>query len=275
MTNGYKIKEIATMFGLHPDTLRYYEEQGLVSPKREPNGYRSYSVQDICSLNIIHTLRRLEIPVSRISDYMQERTVYRTLTMLDEEEQLIEGRIAEFTRMRLEVQQRKLALYQTESIEIGIPKLITLPDRKCYRMESPQLFEQDVDVALRRLEQKRPELSRLMGIRQMGAVVDQAAVATGDYDHYSAVFFFGEQFTEWDSLLPGGLYAVILYQGAYQNLPAVMHKLVSFVEEQGYRSSGAPLELYHVDVHDTLLEEEYLTEVQLPVCARSTTTSNP
>ena len=34
MKDLYKIHEIAKLFGLHPDTLRYYEEKGLLHPER-------------------------------------------------------------------------------------------------------------------------------------------------------------------------------------------------------------------------------------------------
>ncbi|MFI9081768.1 MerR family transcriptional regulator [Streptomyces sioyaensis] len=37
-----KIGELARRTCVSPRTLRYYEEQGLLHPKREANGYRSY-----------------------------------------------------------------------------------------------------------------------------------------------------------------------------------------------------------------------------------------
>lgn len=59
MKDLYKIHEIAKLFGLHPDTLRYYEEKGLLHPERGENGYRMYTIQDICTLNIIRAQREL------------------------------------------------------------------------------------------------------------------------------------------------------------------------------------------------------------------------
>ena len=63
MKDLYKIHEIAKLFGLHPDTLRYYEEKGLLHPERGENGYRMYTIQDICTLNIIRAQRELGVPV--------------------------------------------------------------------------------------------------------------------------------------------------------------------------------------------------------------------
>lgn len=45
---GYKIGEVARMFGLPNDTLRYYESRGIITPKRdEESGYRYYDAWDM------------------------------------------------------------------------------------------------------------------------------------------------------------------------------------------------------------------------------------
>lgn len=50
----WTIKQAAAKTGLSADTLRYYEKEGFVSPKRHENGYRYYNEEDITILkNII------------------------------------------------------------------------------------------------------------------------------------------------------------------------------------------------------------------------------
>ncbi len=54
MRMGWTIKQVAAMTGLSADTLRYYDKEGVVSPKRSENGYRQYEDQDISFLkNVI------------------------------------------------------------------------------------------------------------------------------------------------------------------------------------------------------------------------------
>ena len=62
MKEYYKITEVARLYGLCTDTLRYYEEQGLLHPHRSETGYRLYSIDDICNLNVIRALRELDMP---------------------------------------------------------------------------------------------------------------------------------------------------------------------------------------------------------------------
>lgn len=54
----YRTSEVAQMMGLHPNTVRFYEEWGLITkPVREKNGYRIYTDADIRQLKIIRVLR--------------------------------------------------------------------------------------------------------------------------------------------------------------------------------------------------------------------------
>ena len=49
MKQFYQIHELAKLFDLCPDTLRYYEEKGLLHPVRGENRYRMYGIQDVCT----------------------------------------------------------------------------------------------------------------------------------------------------------------------------------------------------------------------------------
>ena len=95
MKQFYQIHELAKLFNLCPDTLRYYEEKGLLHPVRGENRYRMYGIQDVCTLNIIRALRELKIPTRAIRTYLERRSVGETLSLLDREEALLRRRMAE------------------------------------------------------------------------------------------------------------------------------------------------------------------------------------
>ena len=52
----YMISVAADLVGMHPQTLRLYENKGLVRPQRTPGGTRLYSEDDIDRLRIIQRL---------------------------------------------------------------------------------------------------------------------------------------------------------------------------------------------------------------------------
>jgi MerR family transcriptional regulator, heat shock protein HspR len=52
----YMISVAAELVGMHPQTLRIYENKGLVRPQRTPGGTRLYSEADVERLQIIQRL---------------------------------------------------------------------------------------------------------------------------------------------------------------------------------------------------------------------------
>ena len=60
------IKEIETLSGLPRANIRYYESEGLISPKRAENGYREYSQADVNVLLRVKLLRALGLRIDTI-----------------------------------------------------------------------------------------------------------------------------------------------------------------------------------------------------------------
>jgi MerR family transcriptional regulator, heat shock protein HspR len=52
----YMISVAADLVGMHPQTLRMYEQKGLVRPQRTPGGTRLYSEADVERLRIVQRL---------------------------------------------------------------------------------------------------------------------------------------------------------------------------------------------------------------------------
>ena len=52
----YMISVAADLAGMHPQTLRIYEQRGLIAPKRSPKNTRLYSAEDVERLRRIQEL---------------------------------------------------------------------------------------------------------------------------------------------------------------------------------------------------------------------------
>ena len=62
-----KINEVEARAGITKKNIRFYEAQGLLSPRRNPeNGYRDYSEEDVHILHRIRVLRKLGLPIEEI-----------------------------------------------------------------------------------------------------------------------------------------------------------------------------------------------------------------
>lgn len=60
--NTYKTAEIAYRFGIHPNTVRLYEELGLIPrPARRSNGYRVFTDYHVEQLRLARTALKVEV----------------------------------------------------------------------------------------------------------------------------------------------------------------------------------------------------------------------
>ena len=265
MKEYYQIHELAKLFDLCPDTLRYYEEKGLLHPTRGENRYRMYGIQDVCTLNIIRSLRGLDLPTKDIRGYLERRSVGETLELLDREEGLLRRRMAELESTLAEAEERRARLEKYRDVPAGAVELVAEPERPYVFLEEDIILEKEIDFLLKKLEQRHQDYLQVIGSQCMGAAVDGESLKKGVYNHFSRVFFLTQPGLPYDDVLPAGEYARLYYRGPYDRLEEHWRTLLAGVERAGRRAAGAPLELYRVDAHDTNREEEYVTELQVKV----------
>lgn len=72
------ISEIEKMTGLSKQTIRFYEKEGLISPKRnQDNQYREYDENDVRQLKLIYVLRKTGLSVEEISKVLNDEVSMR------------------------------------------------------------------------------------------------------------------------------------------------------------------------------------------------------
>ena len=89
MKKFFKIGEISKLYGIGVDSIRYYEEIGIIKPERSESGYRHYSIHDIWRLNVIRDLRSIGFTMEQIREYLEHHTVSSSLSMLEDEKEAI------------------------------------------------------------------------------------------------------------------------------------------------------------------------------------------
>jgi len=68
------ISAVAEMYGIHPQTLRLYEREGLLKPSRTEGNTRLYTEEDLERLEFILTMARdLHVNISGIAIILQMR----------------------------------------------------------------------------------------------------------------------------------------------------------------------------------------------------------
>ena len=106
----YMISVAAELVGMHPQTLRIYEQKGLVEPKRTAGNTRLYSDADIERLQLIHRLTaELGLNLAGVERVLHLEDQLRSMRRrLDRLEQEMQTTIAEVHRSY----RRELVLYR-------------------------------------------------------------------------------------------------------------------------------------------------------------------
>ena len=90
-----KINEVEALVGITKKNIRFYEEQGLLTPRRNSeNGYRDYGEAEVAALRRIKLLRKLGVPLEEIRRMQEGGTVgdgmRRHLVTLEREQRDLE-----------------------------------------------------------------------------------------------------------------------------------------------------------------------------------------
>ncbi|ALA53580.1 MerR family transcriptional regulator [Shouchella clausii] len=65
-----QIKDFADKYQMQADTIRYYEKQNLLKPKRRENGYREYDEECEKQLQLIVVLKQLGFTIKEIQQLL-------------------------------------------------------------------------------------------------------------------------------------------------------------------------------------------------------------
>lgn len=267
MKNYYKINEISVLYNIGKDSLRYYEKLGLLNPKRDDNGYRLYSIQDIWKLNIIKDLRNLNFPMEKIKAYIENRTVQNTLDILNEEKNLLTKKIEELNLQKAKINQRiKSISTDVEDNNLEKIELIELEERKVIKLNDTFSRDAEVDFLIKKLHKKYEEKIYVLGNNYLGVTMNLDKVRNNIYNAYTSVFFILDKSDiNYDYILPSGKYIVLSYKGSYNKTKKFLPLMLDYIKSNNYQIKSDPIELYKIDVHETSNVEEYLTQLQIAI----------
>ena len=71
---AYMISSVAEQYGVHPQTLRLYEREGLLKPSRSEGNTRLYTIEDVERLEVIlHLTRDLGVNLAGVDIILNMR----------------------------------------------------------------------------------------------------------------------------------------------------------------------------------------------------------
>lgn len=110
----YTVGQVAKFLGVSKDTLKFYEEKGLVYPKKDDdNGYRKYDHFDIYDVITTNFYREIDIEIKQIQEIRKSKTIEEVEKILEEKEEKIQA----------EIEYKKLLLKRIKSVKEDCEKI--------------------------------------------------------------------------------------------------------------------------------------------------------
>ena len=189
----YKIGEISILYDIGTDSLRYYEDLGILHPRRDNNGYRMYSISDIRTLNILRELRSIGFSMSEIKEHLSDFNLEKTLSLFQREINAIDEKQAELTRLRTQLagRIREIRAHLEEAVPEQ-PQILHLPARKIFSLTENVYKDDDVDFIIKKLQKECEDQLYFIGNGSMGATIPLEYIQDGGYGHFNSVFCITE-----------------------------------------------------------------------------------
>lgn len=106
----YTIGQVAKFLGVSRDTLKFYEEMGLVTPVHNPdNGYRQFDDFDIYDVLTTNFYRQIDLEIKRIQEIKKSKSVEGVETLLLEKEEKLQTEIFAKQLLLKRIQEMKKA----------------------------------------------------------------------------------------------------------------------------------------------------------------------
>jgi DNA-binding transcriptional MerR regulator len=262
-----KIGEFARMGNVSIRALRFYHEEGLLSPARvDPaSSYRSYEPRQLRELRDIHLYKDMGFSIAEIRELMRQKPSPAELrTILKGRKNVLKQRIEDdFGRLaRIEAR-----LQATEGGENELDWRVELREIKPVWVAASRNKLRRYDEA----DEMFAELERRVGsdvLTGKRAALWHTCEGDGPQIDCEAVRFLKRAVGPLRGIrtyqMPATRVASVFHTGTERTIPQAYNALQVWVKKNGFISEGPKCEIYWIEPREVKTEES-LTEIRLPV----------
>lgn len=279
----FKIGEFSKICGLSVDTLYHYENTGLLVPSHVDKftGYRYYDSSQLLTVNKILALKSADFSIKEIYDTITENPSSASLLNLLEKKAISLETSINTEKERLEQLQTNIFLIKNGGTAI-------MNDITIKKIEP---------ILVASLRRNFPKNNFDDNLEQMWPAVNSHITKNGAKPTFPCLMLYHSGF--WDlpeigitahkdlldvetaepltknirasneikvyELAPVDKMACIIHKGPFSSMHKTFDSLFLWVKENGYTACGPIREIYHKGDWVTDDENEYITEIQLPV----------
>ncbi|TYS28569.1 MerR family transcriptional regulator [Bacillus pumilus] len=256
--------EFAKLFDVKKDTLFYYDKIDLFKPADvHENGYRYYTFEQFDHFIAIQSLRAVQFPIKELKQYFTEPSRERLQSLAAEQVEKVKQELEKLQDIQSFLMRVMETTHELSSIKVGEVLFQELPEEPIV-LSAPNPIDMNTSVE---------EISRIVGhfLKEIGI---KGAAANGailkkelflQRDDYQSDRLFCRMEGQGAVKKPAGLYAVMYYQGTYEEIEAAYSHLLDEIEKEDMVLDGDVFEEYLLHSLMSKEEADYVTKLSVKV----------
>lgn len=257
--------QFAALHGINKKTLMWYDKVGLFKPAVvRDNGYRYYKYYQSSTLDTILTLRELDVSVSEIKAFMENRCGAALEKLLEEKTEEIDRSIARLKSIRQTLVNHKNKLNELANLDISRICLVEKERKYLALVSTPAGASLEDEMALVVEEAKKYHIARPRDA-VYGSLISADSLNRGDFDDYSIFIEYpGIKRRKGIHVHPKGLYLQAHCKGDWDKLPGKYREILEYAKRQGLKLYDYA---YETGINETVINsmDEYITRIEIPV----------
>lgn len=228
LNNYFTTGELSKACHILRKTLLFYDKLGLITPEVVlDNGYRYYKRAQLFLLELVVTLRNLDVPITRIQTYLSNRSPANYQQLLIEQQNHIQQEIERLEQLNAYLSDYIHDLAQQNNLPYGIIHTVKCPEQYLFVTNGCKQNESFKERSLHAaklfllLRDKLPFKQHIFGY-----IVNKQALY--DVKKYRAKEFFYPLQQPLDNgtyrVRPAGTYLTLYFQGVYMYKSAIYLK---------------------------------------------------
>lgn len=264
----FSIGEFSKITGLSVKTLRFYHEQGLLTPALvdDQTGYRYYDHSRVEKARIIRQLRTLEFPLSQIAEMLAKS---------DDEADILDVLERQRNALEAKVRQYRSIVCSLETVIKKVKEARLAMQNSTFEVEEKVLGT--LLIAGLRMKGKYSDCGK--GFSKIGRSLGRYMLGKCFLLHYDTEY--KEDNADFEACsairkgkavegisvreLPGGRCVALLHKGPYEELSRSYEKILAYVKQKGYEIAVPTREVY-IKGPGMIFRgnpKTYLTEIQM------------
>lgn len=269
----YTIGQMAEIFNISTQTLRYYDSIKLFSPMgREENNYRYYLQEQIHDLRSILFLKEIGVSLKDIKKYKENKNLKNLYEILSVKNKSVEDEIKELNRLNKILKEKIFQIEQCflpeEDSEV---KIKFIEERNLYLLEKNFSYlelPKEIENIIYKMYQDMKNYKDLK-VENLGIITSRKNLLSRNLNLYNGIFMLQDKQVAHKTIkVDAGEFACIYHKGNYKDIKRSYLKILDYIEKKNLEIRDFSMEVADIDIKLSSDPNNFITEIQIPITSK-------